>query len=202
METFVRNIGIEEVDLVSSVLTVSFRDDPFFIYAFQTFENYDKYAPWMFKTWVKWGVLYGTVWATTNYESVSIRRFPGSPGYNFMTMLRSGIIFTPWVAGFKITARLNKAVGFVEKMHDILMKNTPHIYCQNIGTKPEFRHQGFGTVLMNHTFSMADQLKLPCYLETTTLKNVKMHQSHGYELIEDHDIGNTGIRVYIMIRHS
>lgn len=200
MATTIQVSGKKNIRQAAAVLADAFRDDPLFHYAFGSLEAYNRYAPWMFATWVKWGVLYAKVWTTSNFESVAIRRFPGNPGYNLLTMIRSGIIFTPFKTGFGITRRLNKVVGAIEMRHTHLMRNTPHIYCQNIGTGSEFRGKGFGKILMNHTFEMADQMKLPCYLETTTEKNMLLHQNHGYQLIETFQINNTPFKTYIMLR--
>lgn len=196
------NVTRNDIGRAAGVFAEAFRNDPLFGYAFGTGKNYDRYALWMFKTWVNWGVKYASVWATQGFESVAIRRFPGSPGYNWLNMISSGIAFTPFRLGFEITRKLDRVIGEVEKKHAHIMKNKPHIYCQNLATKTDFRGMGFGNTLMNHTFQKADQLRLPCYLETTTENTMLMHQAKGYELADTYKITGTGFMVYAMIRKS
>ena len=189
-----------DIDRAAGVFSEAFRYDPLFEYAFGSFENYDRYAFWMFKTWVKWGVRYADVWATEGFESVAIRRFPGSPGYNWLNMLKTGIAFTPFKVGVDITRRLSRVVGAVEKKHTAIMTNKPHVYCQNLATREAFRGMGFGKALMEHTFMKAGQSGLPCYLETTTEKTMLIHRAKVYELAETFSIEGTAFTVYVMIR--
>ena len=71
-----------------------------------------------------------------------------------------------------------------------------------IGTHPNFRQQGYAKILMNHTFELARESALPCYLETATKSNVAIHQKHGYKHLSTINVPDSAIEIYCMVRRG
>ncbi len=58
---------------------------------------------------------------------------------------------------------------------------------------------GVGTSLIEHGHRRADDLGLPCYLETFTEPNVRYYERRGYTVASRYTVGD-GVPVYAMVR--
>jgi GNAT superfamily N-acetyltransferase len=51
-----------------------------------------------------------------------------------------------------------------------------------LATHPDWQRQGLGAALMSEVFAIADEQRLPCYLETETPDNVAYYRHNGFEV--------------------
>jgi hypothetical protein len=72
--SIIRNIEQRDVQPAGEVLANAFRDYPFFKYCLGDADNYERMAPRMFSSFVRWTMLYGKAWATSDLNAVA----PGS----------------------------------------------------------------------------------------------------------------------------
>ena len=161
-------------------------------------ENYLKKARWVFKTWIKWAILYGVAITTDNFESVALRKKPNKHDFSFWTLWRSGMLMTRSVLGVEIFNRIMVLDKILKKEQSKNMTANNFWYCWGIGTHPIYRNQGFGTALMNYTFELAKRSSLPCYLETTSEEGVIIHAKHGYKLLSTAQLPNSQSKIYCM----
>ena len=200
MRPSVVEIALEDIPRGAATLTRGFRGDPFFTYIFGDLERYDRCAPWMFGTWIRWCIRYGRAWTTPGFEAVALRRVPGRYDMSLWTLFRAGILASPLRIGPSSFQRFATLVRLMEKRHEAIMKQQPHWYCQTIAALPEVQGQGFGRALMQHTFALADAERVPCYLETTTPRNVEIHQRQGYEVKEVIEVPGSDLVLTLMVR--
>ena len=64
----------------------------------------------------------------------------------------------------------------------------PHRYLNMQATHPDWQRQGLGAALMRQGFRVADEVGVPCYLETETVENVAYYRHHGFEVRSEWDV--------------
>lgn len=82
-------------------------------------------------------------------------------------------------------------------------RNSSSYYLVYIGTKPSARGKGYARQLIEHMGDRADREGRPCYLESTSTKNLGLYRRCGYETERQIFIGNEsdgGVPLDIMIR--
>ena len=63
------------------------------------------------------------------------------------------------------------------------MGSRPHWYLHLLGVRPEAQGQGLSRKVLKPMFDLADQKKVPIYLETMPEENVPVYQKLGFELL-------------------
>jgi ribosomal protein S18 acetylase RimI-like enzyme len=85
-----------------------------------------------------------------------------------------------------------------EKMESYHPKE-PHWYLPMIGVDPFLQGNGFGSALLKHSLIPCDRDNLYAFLESTNLKNVPLYERHGFEVLDEIQIGTSPI-IYPMLR--
>lgn len=101
-------------------------------------------------------------------------------------------------AGPEASQRLLRMVGELDAQHDRLASGQ-HLRLEFFGVDPPSQGSGIGSALMEHGHRRADELGIPCYLETFTQKNVRFYQGRGYELAGEYEVGDD-VPVYGLLR--
>lgn len=101
-------------------------------------------------------------------------------------------------AGPEASQRLLTMVGELEVQHERLTDGA-HLRLEFFGVDPAAQGSGIGSALVAHGHREADELGIPCYLETFTQENVRFYATRGYELAGEYTVGD-GIPVYGMLR--
>ena len=196
----VREITPNEIEQAAKTLFAAFENDPLMLWIFGDKRLYNEKAVAVLKTWVKYCVLYGKAFRTNNFEAIALRRKPGDTHFSFWRMLRSGMVTTPSVLGkaaFKRLMQFDELATQMKKEQGIIQ----HFwYCWMLGTKPALQKQGFGKALMTHTFNMAKQAKLPCYLETVSESSKQVHLHAGYKTVAEAMLPESDIKITAMLR--
>jgi ribosomal protein S18 acetylase RimI-like enzyme len=76
----------------------------------------------------------------------------------------------------------------VKRYMNLSKKYSPeglHHYLAGLGVHPDFQKQGFGRLLLDEVYKIAEshQTSTGIYLETATMKNVEMYKHFGYNLL-------------------
>ncbi len=90
-----------------------------------------------------------------------------------------------------------KCIGFsrslsILKRETQVTKNHPtkdFSYLWFIGTLPESQGNGIGSELLANIISKYDKLKLPIYLETSTVENILWYKNFGFNIYKEMDFG-------------
>ncbi len=192
-------LELKDVEKAADIFVKAFQDDPIFHYVFGSKEKYFKKAPWLFKTWVNWAVMFGEAWITDDGNSVVIMRSLEHSEMSLWSMIRAGMLPTPIKLGWKTFLRFYiNMVMLLEKKNQEIMGPEHHWYGWMIGVKPEFK--GMGRILLNHCFKLADERKLPIYLETSTRKNVAMYNHLDFKLLEEVYVPKGDFNLFFLVR--
>ena len=195
----VRDIGRADIRLAGEVLAKAFCGYPFFEYCLGV-ENYEQLAPKMFASFVRWTMLYGKAWATSDLEAVALRRPPGTRSIGFWDALRSGLAFTFLPMDSATRRRFARSAPIIEETRQRIMGDQPHWHCWMMGVLPARQGTGVGGRLMRYTFEQSDRAGLPCYLETFSESSVRLHESQLYSIRQTVAIPDTPLTLYAMVR--
>jgi GNAT superfamily N-acetyltransferase len=196
----IRDIEPPDVPAAGRVLANAFRGYPFFEYCFGDADYYDRMAPKMFASFVRWTMLYGKAWATSELYAVALRRPPGTNSMGLWNTLRSGLAFSFLGMDSATRRRFARAAPIVEETHKRIMGDQPHWHCWMMGVLPDRQATGLGGRLMRYTFEQSDRAGLPCYLETFSESSVRVHESQLYSIRESIQIPETPLTLYAMVR--
>ena len=196
----VRDIEQPDVHPAGRVLADAFRDYPFFEYCLGDADNYDRMAPGMFASFVRWTMLYGKAWATSDLNAVALRQPPGTRGISFWNAMRSGLAFSFLRMDSATRRRFSRTTPIVSETHKRIMGDRPHWHCWMMGVLPTRQGTGVGRQLMRYTFEQSDRAGLPCYLETFSESSVRVHEHQFYSIREAITIPGTPLILYAMVR--
>ena len=178
----------------------AFRNYPFFVYCLGDADNYERMAPRMFASFVRWTMLYGKAWATSDLNAVALRQPPGTRSMGFWNAWRSGLVFTFLRMDNATRRRFSRATPIVAETHKAVMGDQPHWHCWMMGVLPARQGTGVGRRLMRYTFEQSDRAGLPCYLETFSESSVRVHESQLYSIRKAIEIPDTPLTLYAMVR--
>jgi GNAT superfamily N-acetyltransferase len=198
--SIIKNIGQPDIPPAGRVLANAFRGYPFFEYCLGDADNYDRVAPGMFASFVRWTMLYGNAWTTNDLNAVALRRPPGTRSIGFWNALRSGVALTFMRMDKGTRRRFSRAAPIVEETHKAIMGDQSHWHCWMMGVLPARQGTGVGKRLMRYTFEQSDRAGLPCYLETFSESSVRVHESQLYSIRKAIEIPKTPLTLYAMVR--
>ena len=191
----------EEIQKASLVLTEAFSEDPIFMYIFKGKEKYLKQSPWLFATWIKWAMKFGCAWMTEDGNAVILLRAPGKSEMSFISMVRAGMLPTPFKIGFGTFRRFYFGiVKTLDQKHEEVMGTRPHWYGWMVGTK--LSHRGHGRILINHCSRLADEYGLPIFLETASKRNVRLYGFKNCIVADKLFFSDGGFSLYFLVREA
>jgi len=193
-------VKIEEhdIDRIAEVFTIAFEEDPIFKYIFRDAGKYKIAAPWLFASWIKWAVRFGEAWMSEDKSAAVITRKQGDARMSFASMVRAGMLPTPFKLGLRAFYRFYfKILPVLDKNHKTITGNTPHWYGWMIGTT--IPGKGMGRPLLNYVRDIADEKQLPIFLETATPSNLSLYELFGFE-IKGRQTVDKDCTVYFLMR--
>lgn len=194
------HISSPTIDQAAQTLFQAFADDPLMLWLFGGSNKYQQHGLPAVKSWVKWTTLYGLAIATSNFESVALRKKPRHHAFTFWSMIRSGMLQKSIALGKETLDRLTLLDNLLTREQRKNMGNDNFWYCWMLGTLPDKRKQGYAKELMQYTFKLSKETALPCYLETAKKDNIVFHGRQGYQLLSTVSIPDSNIQLYCMKR--
>ena len=76
----------------------------------------------------------------------------------------------------------------------------PHWYLTYIASAPEHQGQGFGSRVLEPMLELTDRARLPIYLECSNRDNVGFYVRHGFNIVAEVAIPETGHTIWPMLR--
>ena len=195
----IRDIERPDVKVAGAVLANAFRGYPFFDYCLGS-DCYERMAPGLFASFVRWTILYGKAWATSDLNAIALRQPPGTRSIGIWNSMRSGLMFSFLRMDGATRQRFARAAPIVAETHKRIMGDQQHWHCWMMGVLPASQGTGIGRRLMRYTFEQSDRAGLPCYLETFSESSVRVHESQLYSIREAIAIPETPLVLYAMVR--
>ena len=101
--------------------------------------------------------------------------------YLWEILRRSG--FPPFDAKNGMSRRMQAVEDAINAAHAAHAPG-PHVNVQIMAVAPEDQGKKLCSLLMRAVSAVADKRRLPCYLETSGLRNARIYERFGYEIVE------------------
>ena len=190
-----------EISKAALVLADAFKEDPLFKSIFGDAEkNKYKYiliAKFMLMYCHKYGDVYAS---SEKFEGIMAITQDEYSYMSFGRIIRSGSIFPFLRIGFKSFIKVAGALGPIDVARKKHMKNRSFAYLQIIGVASENQGKGYGGKLLREFIAVADEVKIPIYLETETESNVNLYEQFDFKTIEKMNLPVINKPMWAMMR--
>jgi ribosomal protein S18 acetylase RimI-like enzyme len=183
----------------SEVLARAFHDDPFYAALLPDEAGRPRKLAWLMQRMLRYGLLYGHVYATPALEGVACWFPPRHVHPSAGDIVRSGLYALPVVLGWSACRRFVDFTRYAERMRARCV-TTPHWYLMLLGVDHPYRGHGLGGRLLEPLLTKATHEKVACYLETENERNVGFYARYGFSLAEAGQEPRHGVRVWGLLR--
>jgi ribosomal protein S18 acetylase RimI-like enzyme len=129
---------------------------------------------------------FGEVWLADNQQACALTLYPHLKRFSIRGVwLDIKLIFQ--AIGL---SGIFKAAKREAKIKDV-QPDIPRSYLWFIGVNPSVQKSGLGSQLLHEIIDHANFLKLPVYLETSTVVNIPWYQCFGFEIYDELDLSYT-----------
>jgi len=176
----IRLVESGDVQELSGLLARAFEEDPWMSWMFQEPKfRVTLAAAWM-KVEIQCAKNMGSSWLSLENGEVVAGSIWAPPGKD----LHEGNTFRQlWYlvlgANPGRADELLKGLSKIGEMHP----KQPHYYLNTVGVEPELVGRGHGGDIIRHTLDHADQQKTPCYLESSSERNIPLYERLGFKII-------------------
>ena len=184
------DIEWNDVGQVAEKLVHAFTNYPMHQWLFATERNTRRIEYHFNRVWIKYCIRYGVALKTSNFEVILLARKPDDVGRKYFHHIHSGILKMLFLANkntLKRLIRLNKRVLDERKR---IMGNQKHWYLWIMATSPDKIRRGFGHSALQYLIQLAQNQKLPIYLQTSSPSAINFYLAHGFEVRSNFSIDN------------
>lgn len=185
----------------SEVLGRALHDDPPFRYIFPVDDGRVRSLPRLLYYYIRYGSLYGAVYATEGLDAVAVWVAPNYTTVTFARMLRVGLIAATFKLGLTSTMRFMNLADYSGTLHKSSAEG-PHWYLSLLGVEPTHQGKGIGSELLKPFLKKIDADGFPCYLETWNERNLQFYERHGFKVVVEGLAPKNGLQVWGMWRDA
>ena len=181
-------------------LTAAFSQDVMWAAILPDSAERDRVMPTMWRGVIAYCQHYGTVQTTPDVRGVAAWTKPGHAYPSLWKQLNTGFLLPRSVMLMSKLSRTRflRDMKRIDRIHRQIMPN-PHWYLWALGVAPEHQGQGIGGDLISPTLAQAQQMNMPCYLETETEDNVDFYTKHGFSVVHEETFSDSGFRLWFMV---
>ena len=192
-----RRAGEADVEAISGVLAAAFHDDPGTLTFEPGSDARTRFLPGFFRCFAGASLADGgdVIVPADDVNGVAIWFGPARYGPSDEALLEHGLAAALDVLGPVGADRLVAMIGDLEREHERAMSGREHLRLDFFGVAPESQGRGIGSALAEVGHRRADELGLPCFLETFTIPNVRFYERRGYRVVTRYSVGD-GVPVY------
>ncbi len=184
----------------SLVVARAFQDDLIDSYFFPDPEERKKKLPPFYEYRIGQAVRYGTVYATSpNLEGIAAWLPSDLSEIPMWKMMLTGGFKLFRKMGSQVTSKMMTVRDFVESK-TIKNAGDKYLHLEMLAVEPKLQGMGYAKKLLDPMFNRLDSENLPCFLETSTEKNVALYQYFGFEVVEESTIPGTDVPFWDMLR--
>lgn len=191
----VRNASPADRDLVASIITLAFANDPLWCHAMARPGQGAAHHLQFWLPFVDGALRYPCTWLAGDGEAASIW-IP--PGESELTADQE-----EHLAGLA-AKYLGPAAGdyleLLTRFDAAHPRSEPHYYLTLLGTHPDHRGRGIGMGLLARNLELIDAAGLPAYLESSNPANNRRYATLGFEPIGEFSYPRNGPKVTTMWR--
>lgn len=182
------------------MLARSFHDYPQFDHLLPNLDERSRKLPEIFEFMVRCGIMYGEVYSiSSNLEGVAVWLPYWEAELTREKVYKCGGRELGLSLGKEYSKRYESIAECEDRCHK-QYANFFHWYLYPIGIDPIYQGKGYASVLLRAKISEVDRQNVPCYLETSTEKNVAIYQHFGFETVEEGIIPETDVPFWAMLR--
>ena len=197
--TELMRVDLRRAGQVAALLALAFQDDPMLRYAIPNPTQRARQLPWLIGANVRYGCLYGEVYATRELTGAAIWLPPGRTSITLVRALRAGMFATPLNVGWAAVRRLVAMERYTTRLHKRFAP-TKHWYLSQIGVEPAHQGRGIGGALLQPMLARLDTAGIAGYLETSDEANVPFYRKRGFRIVAEGVVCASGPRVWAMRR--
>lgn len=122
------------------------------------------------------------------------------PGISTESKLHWRMLLLGWKLRKGGFTRLRKRGEILDKITLAEHPAEPHFYLHSIGASLGHSGQGIGAALLKAGLNACDKLGAIAYLESTNIKNNPLYERHGFEVLGDATLPDSGPTIWFMKR--
>jgi len=190
-----------QIKPAAEMLARALQNDPACTYCIPNTTERKNKSHILFENMVRFGVLYGEVYATShNLEGVVSWVPSDKADLTIWRIIRSGYFSILFRLGRKNVSRIMSYGDYASLMHK---RHAPfrHWYLMIIGVDPMYQGRGYASALMKPMLARIDNEQMPCYVETNNERNVPIFQHYGFRIAEV-GIPGTNVNHWAMLREK
>ena len=176
-----------DVDLIKSILLVSFKNDPHLTWLLEKSENKFKLNV-LIDYVVHQTLRRGEIYLTDNNNAVALWDFERNEKMSFHYIWRN-LAFLVRI-GVRSVVRIVKSEAHV---HNNFHKYSRYCHLYMIGVWPEAQGKGLASALMNPMIQRMKEKSIPVFLETANLRNVEIYKKKGFKIFETLTVGDRNL---------
>ncbi|MEI2724795.1 MAG: GNAT family N-acetyltransferase [Verrucomicrobiota bacterium] len=188
---------------VSAVATLvqAFAEDPVAVHLFPDPADRPAGMAHIFQMGLRYAQRYGQIDGIQSAGAVAVWIRPPYATPSRGRLVRAGILTTPFIVGWRATRRMLRYEHFIESCRMQALA-VPHWYLFCVGVRPEQQGQGLGAALIQHGLQRGQAAGVPCYLETSNVRNLPFYQKHGFRLAGQWQPPDAGPPVWGLVAES
>ena len=193
-------VKARDVRAAGRMLARAFDGDELYAALFPALEQRRAVLPPLMAFRVRYGVLYGEVYAVSPaLEAVAVWIWGGK---SFMTpwrSLRAGGMGLYAKIGSDAARRLEDVERYATTMRR-RHAPFPHWHLSPVAVDPPHQGKGLARLLLTAMFARLDAEGLPCFLETESATNVAIYEHYGFVVVEEGTVPGTEVPHWAMLR--
>lgn len=176
-----------------------FWDDPMTVFLYPDAGERRGLQPHFYTLNIEHAAIGGELFTTSSFKGVAVWRFPGDETRSKVVAGKDPRNRLPEMMGPGPFARLMVITESIYAMHRSLVKGK-HCYLLFLGVEPGHQGQGIGSLLIEPVLKRADEVGLPCYLETMKEVNLAFYGKHGFRVGDEQQVAGGGPHIWALIR--
>jgi ribosomal protein S18 acetylase RimI-like enzyme len=180
----IHSLSEENIKAASYSLSRAFMNDPLQKYVFPDADERSRKSPAHFEAVLRYGYLFGEVYATQTMEGAVVWLPPGGTDITPDKAEKGGLGDIPSLLGEDAAARFFSVMDFLDPFHKQDAAE-PHWYTMVIGVDPAFCGLGYGKALMQHVMTKAQHDQKSIYLETAQPSNIPFYTNLGFKVLRE-----------------
>lgn len=181
-----RNIDVletnkDDLKILSNILSKAFINDPMTNWTIKDDSKKLERIFLMYETMIKhFGLTKGTIYTNTDKNGASVWIKPEN--FRKMSFMNISLI-SSWIkiVGIERIPHILKGANF-------LSSHQPTFQCYYLmvlGVDPEYQRKGIASALLKPVLDKCDREKIPAYLETSNINNLKFYEKHGFRIKDE-----------------